>query len=370
MRLEMPRASGWLYTAWMLIFVVQSNHAAAASPPMICFGNEPFWSLEFSEPGRASFATPDQPGVDYIGSETRLDPLDEQVWRGKPTMGPGGDLVAFLNHTPCSDGMSDKTHPMTARVSLADHRALTGCCRIMAAETPPAAASIEGPTWRLTALRGLDAQALQGAEEPVTARFQDGRVSGFSGCNRFFSGYMLDGDRIVIGQLAGSMMMCSEPMMALERAVTRSLGGTFDYSVTAQTLILRHGTEPVLTFEAQPAPTLEGVTWKVTGFNNGRQAVISPLQGTELSITFADGAVTGSAGCNTFHAPYTAGPGSISVGPPAVTRRACSGEGVAQQETEFLAALQSASVWTLQGRTLDMHRADGERVLTASPVTN
>jgi heat shock protein HslJ len=40
---------------------------------------------------------------------------------------------------------------------------------------------------------------------------------------------------------------------------------------------------------------------------------------------------------------------------------------VAEQEQQFLAALQSATTWTFEGGMLDMHRADGERVLTASP---
>ena len=369
-----------------MFLMVQSAHAAEASQPMICFGNEPSWSLHLNEPGKARFATPDEPATDFVGSETRLAPLDEQIWRGKPTNGQSGDLVAYLNHTACSDGMSDKTHPVTVRVSLSDHRALAGCCRIVAAAaaaTAPATAApsiagatsiegqtIDGPTWRLTALRGLDAKALHVGEEPVTARFQDGRVSGFSGCNRFFGGYTLDGDRLVIGALAGSMMMCPEASMTLEHAFTGSLAGTFQYAIAGQTLTLRSGTEPVLTFEAMPPPSLEGVTWKVTGFNNGRSAVVSPLTGTMLSLTFKDGAITGTAGCNTFRAPYTAGPGTISVGQGVATLRACVGEGVDQQEREFLSALQSATVWTVDGRMLDMHRSDGERVLTASPVAN
>ena len=35
---------------------------------------------------------------------------------------------------------------------------------------------------------------------------------------------------------------------------------------------------------------------------------------------------------------------------------------------EFLAALETATVWTIQDGMLDMHRTDGERVLTANPV--
>ena len=36
-----------------------------------------------------------------------------------------------------------------------------------------------------------------------------------------------------------------------------------------------------------------------------------------------------------------------------------------QQEREFLAALESARVWAIDGGMLDVHRADGERVLNA-----
>jgi heat shock protein HslJ len=37
------------------------------------------------------------------------------------------------------------------------------------------------------------------------------------------------------------------------------------------------------------------------------------------------------------------------------------------QEREFLAALHSATLWTIRRGLLDMHRADGARALTARP---
>jgi heat shock protein HslJ len=202
---------------------------------------------------------------------------------------------------------------------------------------------------------------------PVTAGFKAGRISGFSGCNQFFGPYALDRDRVVvIGRLAGSMMACEERSMAVENAVHAALAGTFRYALAGQRLTLLSGTEPVLTFEAEPAPALEGVTWKINGFNNGRQAVVSPLSGTALVVTFRDGFAEGSAGCNTFRAPYTAHADRIVIGPAAVTRMICAGDGVMQQEREFLSALESATTWSFMGKVLDMHRADGERVLTAA----
>ena len=229
-----------------ILLLLLAFPAAAAEPRTICFGNEPSWGLHFTEPGGARLELPDSPPVAYQGSETRLDFIRERAWRGKPTTGGGGDLVAFLSDSVCSDGMSDKKHPVTARVSLADGRFLAGCCRIVPAssDAPEATASIEGPTWRLTDLRGLDPGVLRDMTRPVTAGFKAGRISGFSGCNQFFGPYTLDRDRVVIGPLAGSMMACEQPAMKVENAVHAALAGTFRYVLADRRLTLFSGTEP------------------------------------------------------------------------------------------------------------------------------
>ena len=351
----------------LFVLLLSAFPVLAAEPRMICFGNEPSWGLHFTDPGGARLLIPDQRPVEYQGRETRLDAIKEWAWRGKPAKGGRGDLVAFLGNAACSDGMSDAKHPVTARVSLPDGRFLAGCCRTVGAATaaPEAAMMLEGPTWRLTHLRGLDPGRPSGATRPVTARFKAGRISGFSGCNQFFGTYAVDGDRVVIGSLAGSMMACPEPSMALENAVHAALAGTFRYVLADQRLTLLSDAEPTLAFQAEPAPTLEGATGKITGFNNGRHAVVSPLPGTTLSVTFARGTVSGSAGCNTFRATYTAEADRVVIGPVATTRKACAGEGAMRQEREFLSALASVTTWAVDGGLLDMHRADGERALTA-----
>jgi heat shock protein HslJ len=341
--------------------------AFAAEPQLICFGNEPSWSLQFSERGRARLMLPDQKPAEYRGRETRLDALKERSWRGKPASGKGGDVVAFLRESACSDGMSDTKHPVTARVSLSDGRLLAGCCRVPVSSnaTAPASVTIEGPTWRLTALGdhrpGVDETQMR----PVTAHFEGGRISGFSGCNQYTGGYTLNRDSVVIGSLAGTLMACPEPQMALEKTFMGALTGTLGYAITGDRLTLTPVSGTPLAFQSEPAPTLQGVNWNVTAFNNGRQAVVGPLMGTTLNMTFDKGQIHGSSGCNTYRATYTSEGNRLSIGPAVTTRKACPSEGVMQQEREFLAALESAKLWAISGGMLDVHRADGERVLNA-----
>jgi heat shock protein HslJ len=121
-----------------------------------------------------------------------------------------------------------------------------------------------------------------------------------------------------------------------------------------------------LQFELEPKPSLAGVKWEVTGYNNGRQAVVGPQLGTQLTIAFKDGKVSGSSGCNSFHGPFKADGNALSIGPLATTRKWCSKEGVMEQEREFISALQTATTWAIDRGMLDVHRKDGERVLTAN----
>jgi heat shock protein HslJ len=354
--------------------------AVAADPPLMCFGNEPSWGLALEQPGTAQLRLPDAPPAEYQGTDTRLEPLRERVWRGRLAGGAGSDLVAFLREAECSDGMSDVKHPVVARVSLPDGRFLAGCCRLAATGTPAppavgaapstAPTTIEGPLWRLTRLRGQDEQALAGLPAGITVRFEAGQLQGFDGCNQLVGSYTIAGDRLILGQLAGTMMACPPPVMAFETAFRGAFTGALRFSVAdgRLTLTAESDPDPTLVFTAAPPPRLEGIAWEVTGFNNGRQAVVSPLTGTTLTVSFQSGSVEGHAGCNRFRATYTREGTRLAVGPTATTRMRCDGEGVMEQERQFLAALESATRWAIDRDILDLHRADGERVLLARRV--
>jgi heat shock protein HslJ len=330
--------------------------AAANDRPLMCFGNEPSWSVDMTEPGAARFATPDGESVLYHGSATRLDVLGEALWRGPSA--DGRDLVVWVRDAECNDNMSDTRHPVTVRVSLPDGRFLAGCCRLAGAGA--AASSLEGSAWRLTQIAGTEPAGLATLTRAVTVQFEAGQVRGFSGCNTFSGGYEVEGDRLKLGQLASTMMACPEPGSSVEHAFQQAFAGTLEFGVDGGWL--RVGDS--LRFERETPPQLDGSAWKVTSYNNNRQAVVGVIGDSDVTMSFGNGEVTGSAGCNRFHATYATEGNRIRLGPAATTRRACD-EPLMTQEREFLAALASAVIWRIDGNVLDLHRADSERAIWA-----
>jgi heat shock protein HslJ len=348
--------------------IVLGTVAPAAAQPLICFGNEPSWSIDLTQIDRARVTSPGSQPVDYAGQLTVNTVLRERLWRGRAD-GGAGDLVVLLRDQACSDGMSDTTHPVSVRASTPDGAFLVGCCRVPA--SPAGAiggqsAVLEQTTWQLLTLPGQPPARLAALPRALTIRLESGRVSGFSGCNMFSGQYTLEKNRITFGALAGTMMACADTgRNELERAFKAALTDAVTYVIEGNRLTLTTRLGAMLTFEREPRVALEGAMWTVTGYNNGRQAVVSPIANSQLTITFQSGTVSGQAGCNTFTAPYTADASNLSFGPAATTRRACA-DNLMTQERAFLAAIESTSRWVIEGGLLHLHRADGGRVLTAS----
>lgn len=347
----------------LVVLVAAVTTAVAQEPPLICFGNEPFWRLDLTETGKARFSTPDSAAVDYLGAANTLVHRKESIWRGQATLPECGILVAFLREGACSDSMSDTTHPYSVNVSLPQGGHYAGCCRL--AEAPLVSSGLENGTWRLTGLPGRSLPADKG-RNAVTVNFEAGLVHGFSGCNQFTGSYTLEGERLELGVLGGTMMACPDPAMSVESLFLKSFSGALNIVLAGNELTLtpENGGD-ALRFVRQEPPRLEGVVWEVTGYNNGRQAVVGPKVGSRLTLMFQDGQVSGSAGCNNFHGSYSRAGKALTIQPLATTRKACE-DALMIQEQEFLKALQSATTWNITRGMLDVHRADGERVLTAS----
>ena len=104
---------------------------------------------------------------------------------------------------------------------------------------------LEGTQWALAS--GVD---VPDDADPPTLLLEEGNASGFGGCNTFAGGYELDGDSISIGPLAGTLMACEEPKMAVEGAYMPALEAADAWSVDGDELILSSGGEETLRFSS------------------------------------------------------------------------------------------------------------------------
>ena len=68
-------------------------------------------------------------------------------------------------------------------------------------------ASLEGTLWVLESYQNADGETVEAVPNSgARADFENGEVSGTSGCNRFFGSYEVDGNSISIGPLGSTLM--------------------------------------------------------------------------------------------------------------------------------------------------------------------
>ena len=201
----------------------------------------------------------------------------------------------------------------------------------------------------------------------IDAKFAGGKVSGFAGCNVYAGSATVSGATLKIGPLATTAMACDPAVSKVETAYLASLAQAATFTATADSLTIFDGSaKPLLVYGAAAANPLEG-EWNVTGYNNGKQAVTSPITGTTLTATFTpDGQVGGSAGCNSYSGPYKLDGTSLTVGPLATTRMACD-QATMDQETQFLAALQTPTKVETSGATVTLRDASGATQVVLGP---
>lgn len=195
----------------------------------------------------------------------------------------------------------------------------------------------------------------------VTLAFEDGQAHGSAACNSYGGSYEAGDDgSLSLDGFAVTEMACEPALMALESAYLEALGAVTGFFAEGRLDLI--GDEVALIFYEEMPPValpLVGTPWQLTTFATG-EVVFTVLAGTELTATLdGDGALAGSAGCNTFSGTYTSAGNALSFSPLTTTKMRCHGE-VMAQETAFLdamAAVQSFSIEGGQLSLLDAHDA-------------
>ena len=218
--------------------------------------------------------------------------------------------------------------------------------------------ALTGSVWVLTTLQG--GAPLHGTE--LTAEFTpQGSVSGSAGCNRYGGKYTTSAAKLRISSLVSTQMACAPAIMAQETGYLKALASARLFTVSGATLTLRNAVgRALLTYRAQ-SQKLAGTSWRVTGYNNGKQGVESVNAEPKLTATFGkDGNLTGFAGCNSYTARYKATAPKLSIAPVASTRMFCATpKGVMEQENAYLAALHTTATYRIEGSRLELRTATG-----------
>jgi len=239
---------------------------------------------------------------------------------------------------------------------------LLSACTFMpaAADVPP----LEGTAWVLTALPGRAVTS----GHTATLAFEAGRAQGSDGCNRFGVPYTTKGSTIDLsGTGMSTQMACPPDVMKQAETFMGAMRSARTYRIADGQLQLLGADGAVLATLAAQSKLLAGTTWKVTGINNGRNALVSTLGGTNVTMALAaDGKVAGSAGCNQYTTRYEAEGSKFRFGAPAATRKMCPGAGVMEQEQAFLQALEAVRTLRVEGSRLEFRDDQGALQVTAA----
>ncbi len=193
-----------------------------------------------------------------------------------------------------------------------------------------------GAEWIVDTIGG---KAVSSKEPPTITFGEDGRVSGFGGCNRLSGGYTQEGAKVSFQPVMMTLMACPQGNVnQLEGTLGSALNGDATYVIDGDGMLTLTGANGVVITakKAAPVQSLALSDWHVTKM--GSVAIVS---GKEPTIRFTkDGRIEGTTGCNRFFGSYVQDGAKVTFSGTGATKMACPQDGLMQQEAAFLAILQ------------------------------
>jgi heat shock protein HslJ len=234
---------------------------------------------------------------------------------------------------------------------------------------PELAPSLEDTQWRLTSQvdeKSTVHTILPGSE--ITLVFQDNLVDGASGCNRFTTSYLLDGEKIEFGEPAGSNLYCGslDGIMQQERDFLSNIQSAASYAITNEQLTLSNLDGHVIaTFTVDQSIALTDTKWQLI-FYTYKNTLLPPIPGTEIFAKFSqDGSLIGSIGCNFYQSHFHTEGELIKIHEFSKTNEPCSEDpGVMNQEESYQSSLLLASTYQLNDKILSFYNAEGQLMLS------
>lgn len=201
----------------------------------------------------------------------------------------------------------------------------------------------------------------------VRLSFGAGQIGASGGCNSMGGPYAIDGDRLVVQQLAMTEMACEPALMVQDQWLAGLLDGA-TIALAGDTLtVTKDGVGLTLLDRevADPDRPLVGTRWVVDGLVSA-DAVSSVPVGVTAALTFAPGWVDVEAGCNQGGGAVTVTDATLTFGPIALTKMACEG-GAMEVERTVLAVLSGEVGYDVDAGTLTLDAGAAGLILRAAP---
>ncbi len=197
----------------------------------------------------------------------------------------------------------------------------------------------------------------------VDANFVSSRVSGTAGCNQYDALYRAGGRTLLVGFATSTQRICDDASNALEQAYLANLAESRFYNVNGRTLTIRNGSlQVLLVFDAAPNNPLLG-DWLILSYNNGSDAVTTPVPDSNPTATFGLRRLSGTTGCNAFQGDYTLNGDAVVIGPLARTQMACP-DALMAQEQAIVTAFQGVGRVVYRGSQVDLKNLTGATQVT------
>jgi heat shock protein HslJ len=107
---------------------------------------------------------------------------------------------------------------------------------------------------------------------------------------------------------------------------------------------------------------LDGTSWELYAYRKSR-----PIEGSHITITFEDGQVRGSSGCNSYGGEYIVSGKEIEIGMLMSTLMACVDPAMMEQESMFMQFLGNAQRFEIVDGQLQVFWSEHE-ALTFVPA--
>lgn len=219
----------------------------------------------------------------------------------------------------------------------------------------------EQEQWQLVSY--LSSQGIQAVipRNLATIQFVDQKISGSTGCNRYFASCQLMGtNTLKISQSGLTMMACPESIAKQEQQFLKNLLDINFYLFQGEQLqLLDTQNQVLLIFQKQLDVGLEKTVWQMTGLNNAKGGVVSNGNSNKAILQFIDGKLTGTSGCNRLSAYYQVNGEAIKIAAVSMTRKYCGSKSLMSQEQQLSNALSQVSHYQIRNNQLRLINAKG-----------